>query len=368
MARPVWAEVNLQAIRDNTRAIRGLLGPDTALMAVVKANGYGHGLVQAADAAVQGGAERLGVAIVEEAVELRRSGSTSPIQILSEAPESAAGEIVDLDLIPTVYSPEAAEAISRTASNRGTRVDVHLKIDTGMHRVGVAPSQVLELYQFCRNLPGIRVEGAMTHFACADDPTNDYTKKQLAAFLEFREELADVPLWHAANSAATLFMPQTHLNMVRIGIAMYGLQPASRPSPVPLVPALTLKSRVAFVQDLPPGEGVSYGLTYVADRRAKMAVLPIGYGDGFSRLLSNRGAVLINERRVRLIGNICMDQSLVEVDELTKVGDEAVLIGRQGNELISAEEIASILGTINYEVVCMINGRVPRRYLNLEIE
>jgi alanine racemase len=364
MVRPVWAEVDLQAIRDNLRAISGTLKRDTVLMAVVKANAYGHGLVPVARVAVEAGAERLGVALVEEAIELRQAGLDVPIQILSEAPAVAADRIVELGIIPTVYSLAAAQAISRAADGRDEAIDVHIKVDTGMHRVGVAPRQVVELYQAVKELPGIRVEGMLTHFACADDPENDYTEKQLAVFLRLRETLPEIPIWHAANSAAALFMPETHLDMVRIGLAMYGLQPSSLPSPVLLNPALSLKAGIGFTQDLAPGEGASYGLTFIAAKPMRVGTLPIGYGDGFSRLLSNRGSAIINGRRVPLIGNICMDQLLVELPAGASVGDEAVLIGRQGDETISAEEIAALLGTINYEIVCMINNRVPRRYLH----
>lgn len=364
VSRPVWVQVDLQAIRDNLTSIRAALDPGTAIMAVVKANAYGHGLVPVARAALEAGAERLGVALVEEAAELRQAGLDAPIQILTESPEESAADMVRLSVIPTVYSLPAMEAVSRAASKMGHQVDINIKVDTGMRRVGVAPDQALNLYRAAQNLSGIRVEGVLTHFACADDPANEFTIRQLETFLRLREALTDIPTWHAANSAATLFMPRTHLNMVRIGIAMYGLQPSSRPSPVPLQPALSLKTKIGFIQELAPGEGVSYALTYSAQRHVKVAVLPIGYGDGFSRRLSNRGSALVNGKRVKIVGNICMDQLLVELEGEARVGDEAVLIGRQGDEAITVEEVAAILGTINYEVVCMINSRVPRRYFN----
>lgn len=363
MIRPVWAEIDLAAIKANLAAIKARLAPRTKLMAVVKANAYGHGLIPVSKAAVEGGADRLGVAMVEEALELREAGLDIPIQILSEPPIGAAEEIAAYNLIPAVYSIDLARALSRKAQIIQAPLTIHIKVDTGMHRAGAPIDQSLELYQSIRRLPGLQVEGVFTHFACADNPDDPYTTEQLQSFLQLKKALPEIPVWHAANSAAALFMPETQLDMVRIGIAMYGLQPAIKLSPIALKPALSLKTEIGFIQELKAGEGVSYGLTYKAQRKVKVATLPIGYGDGYSRLLSNKGEVLIAGQRVKLIGNICMDQSLVELDHLkTKVGDEVVLIGSQGKERISAEEIASLLGTINYEVVCMINKRVARLY------
>ena len=363
MLRPVWAEVDLGAARKNITAISGLLEPDTLIMAVVKADAYGHGSVPVAETALAAGAARLGVALVEEAVELRGAGLNAPIHLLSEPPAEAAEAVVDLDLIPTVYTGTWLSALNAAAGARGRELAIHIKADTGMHRVGAAPAQALELARAARDLPGLRLEGMMTHLACADETGDDYTNEQLETFERLRADLSAVGLWHAANSAGALFWPRSRLNMVRIGIAMYGLQPSREPSPVPLAPALSLKTRVAFVHKLAAGEGVSYGLTYRAAESQTVAVLPIGYGDGFSRRLSNKGEVLVNGRRAPLIGNVCMDQCLVRVDGPVAVGDEVVLIGRQGEDEITAEELADIIGTINYEVVCMLNGRIPRRYV-----
>ena len=361
--RPVWAEVDLSAVRENIGAIRGLLEPDTLIMAVVKADAYGHGAVPVAGAALAAGAERLGVALVEEAVELRAAGLDVPIHLLSEPPAEAAETVVDLDLIPTVYTEVGLGALNAAAGARGRELAVHIKVDTGMHRVGAAPTQALELAQAVRDLKGLRLEGMMTHLACADETGDDYTNKQLETFERLRPDLPEVGLWHAANSAGALFWPRARLNMVRIGIAMYGLQPSKEPSPVRLAPALSLKTGIAFVYELAAGEGVSYGLTYRASEPQTVAVLPIGYGDGFSRRLSNRGEVLMDGRRARLIGNVCMDQCLIRVDGPAAAGDEVVLIGRQGEDEVTVEELADIIGTINYEVVCMLNSRVPRRYV-----
>jgi len=363
MIRPVWAEIDLRAIAANLAAIKARLAPATKIMAIVKANAYGHGLVPVAKKAGESGADRLGVALVEEALELREAGLDMPIQILSEPPVGAADEIAAYRLIPAVYSFELAQTLSRKAQAIQEPITVHLKVDTGMHRVGASLDRSLELYQSIRRLPGLEVEGIFTHFACADSPEDPFTAKQLHAFLQLKKALPEVQVWHAANSAAAIFMPETHLDMVRIGIAMYGLQPSAQPSPIPLKPALSLRAKISFVQELKAGEGVSYGLTYKARRQVTVATLPIGYGDGYSRLLSNKGEVLIGGRRVKIIGNICMDQMLVELDRVkAAAGDEVVLIGAQGRETISAEEIAAWLGTINYEVVCLINNRVARVY------
>ncbi|MDP1809647.1 MAG: alanine racemase [Actinomycetota bacterium] len=361
--RPVWAEIDLDAIAANLAAIKTRLAPETKVMAIVKANAYGHGLIPVARKARQAGADRLGVALVEEALELREAGLDIPIHILSEPPVGAAEEIAAYHLIPAVYSIELAQALSRKAQAIQAPITVHLKVDTGMHRVGAPLDRSLELYQAIRRLPGLKVEGIFTHFACADNPQDPFTAKQLQSFLRLKKALPEVPMWHAANSAATIFMPETQLDMVRIGIAMYGLQPSTKPSPIPLKPALSLRTKISFVQELQSGEGVSYGLTYVAERKITVATLPIGYGDGYSRLLSNKGKVLLGGKRVNIIGNICMDQLLVKVDNVkAAAGDEVVLIGNQGKETISAEEMASWLGTINYEVVCLINTRVARVY------
>lgn len=363
MIRPVWAEIDLSAIAANLAAVKERLAPATKIMAIVKANAYGHGLIPIARKAREAGADRLGVALVEEALELREAGLDIPIHLLSEPPVDAAEEIAAHHLIPAVYSIELAEALSHQAQTAKAPITVHLKVDTGMHRAGAPLDQSLELYRAIRRLPGLEVEGIFTHFACADSPDNPFTTKQLESFLQLKKALPEVSLWHAANSAAAIFMRETQLDMVRIGIAMYGLQPSARPSPIPLKPALSLKTKISLVRELQAGEGVSYGLTYIAERKTTVATLPIGYGDGYSRLLSNKGQVLIGGKRVNIIGNVCMDQLLVEVDRVkAAAGDEVVLIGNQGRETISAEEMASWLGTINYEVVCLLNKRVARVY------
>ncbi len=365
MIRPVWAEIDLRAIQDNLRNIRSLLPEKTRLMAVVKSNAYGHGLIPVAKTAVETGADRLGVASIEEAIALRAAGLKVPIQVLSEPPPAAADAIIKHDLITTVYSLGLPEALNEAARKHGAIAKIHLKIDTGMHRVGILPEQAGEFFKTISEFERLVVEGIFTHFACADRPADPRTQKQLSAFLELKKTLPQIHIWHAANSAGALFFPETRLDMVRIGIAMYGLQPSADKVLSQLRPALSLKAKIAFIQNLQTGQGVSYGLTFTAEHPTKIAVLPIGYGDGLSRLLSNQGTVLVAGRRVKIIGNVCMDQSMVDLDSVeATLGSEAVLIGSQGSERITAEEMATIVGTINYEIVCMINNRVERIYKN----
>lgn len=370
-ARPVWAEINLQAIRDNVKTLKSLTKPGTLFMAVVKANGYGHGAKQVARAAVEGGADRLGVALVEEAVELREAGFRVPIHILSEIPPEAAPLVISNDFIPTVCTRPVAEALSRVAQKSNRKAKIHLKVDTGMNRLGLFPAEVPSFIEFVNKLPNLEIEGIFTHFALADKPENEYTLRQLRKFqdllLILQKKGVNIRLKHAANSAATVFFPETHFDMIRIGITLYGLHPsAATKGKINLKPALQLKARVSYVKKIKAGEGVSYGFTYRSPVATTIVTLPLGYGDGYSRLLSNKSQVLLEGQRMPVVGQICMDQLMVDAGPLEGVapGSEAVLIGRQGNEEISVDELADILGTINYEVVCMINSRVPRVYVN----
>jgi len=363
--RPVWAEVDLGAIRANIKSIRSLLSPQTKFMAVVKANAYGHGLVPVARAALEAGADRLGVAILDEALTLREAGIDAPVQILSEIPANAAEILVKHNIIATVYSTELAAALSRAASELKIPAKVDIKVDSGMRRAGISADKAVSFYEELKQLENLVITGIFTHFACADSPDDDFTRQQLKLFLKLKFQLGEIPLWHAANSAAALFFPDTHLDMVRVGIAMYGLQPSSTMgAPLPLKPALSLRANIAYVRQLQTGDGVSYGLTFKTDKTINIAVVPLGYGDGYSRRLSNRGQAIIRGRRVDIIGNICMDQLLIKLpgDLRISPGESVTLIGGE-KDRISVEEIASLLGTINYEVVCLINARIPRVYI-----
>lgn len=367
--RPVWAEINLNAIGKNIGTIKKLISPDTRFMAVVKADGYGHGAIEVSKEALRWGVDRLGVALPEEGVALRKAGITAPVQILGEMHPSAASLVVEYNLIPTICSKVAADALAAEANLQNKSIQLHIKVDTGMNRLGLFPDDVPLFMDYLKQLPCLEVEGIYTHFACADDPESNYTKKQLSKFMHLISDLQDKnscpPLRHAANSAATIFLPQSHLDMVRIGIALYGLHPSdATKAKINLEPALSLITSISQIKPLLAGEGVSYSLTHVATRDSVLGLLALGYADGYSRRLSNRAEVLIGGCRAPVVGNICMDQLLVDISDIegTKVGDEVVLIGKQNTQEIAADELAGILGTINYEITCMISNRVPRKH------
>lgn len=367
--RPAWAEVDLGAIRRNVERLRAVAAP-AALCAVVKADGYGHGAVPAGRAALAGGASWLAVALVEEGIVLREAGIDAPVLLLSEPPPAAMDAVIDHRLTPTLYTRagvEAAIAAARRAD--GPPVDVHVKVDTGMHRVGADPGGAKAVAGAIASESSLHLQGIWTHFAVADDPDrNDYTERQLRAFAAARQALAPADLYHASNSAGTLAHPEARLDMVRTGIAMYGCAPSpalAGPS-ADLEPALSLKARVSYVKRVAAGESLSYGLTYTVAVDSMIATVPLGYADGVPRSLSaNGGEVLVGNKRRPIAGTVTMDQLLVDCGptESCSVGDEVVLIGRQGGEQILADEWAERTGTINYEIVCGIGPRVPRVYL-----
>ena len=367
--RWAWAEVDLGAIVRNIGTLKGLLAPGTRFMAVVKADGYGHGGLAVARAAADGGADRLGVATVEEALRLRAGGITCPIQLLSEAPPAAAPLVVERDITPTLFSRDLAIALGEAASAQGKAAAFHLKLETGMNRIGVRAEDAGEFLESLRGLPGIRLEGVFTHFATADVPGDWEFEHQLERFSSavsaLRGRGIDPGIVHAANSPATILHPETHFDMVRCGIAIYGLHPAETThGVVELEPAMSVKSRVTRVARLAMGEGVSYGFTWHAPAPVTIATLPIGYADGVRRSLSGSMHVLLGGRPCRQVGRICMDQLMVEVPRGldVSVGDEAVLIGRQGGEALSMEQQAALSGTIGYEIACGYGARLGRVY------
>ncbi len=364
-----YAQIDLDAIAHNVRAIKAHIGPQVMLMAVVKANAYGHGAVEVARTALQHGADWLAVARADEGIALRQAGITAPILVMNYTLPEAIAAALEHGLTLTITEPESAQAVSAMARRLGRAIGVHVKVDTGMGRFGLLPDEALPFVQSVTALPGVRVEGLYTHFATADLSDKTYTRRQFQRFLKVRAHLQAaghaIALCHAANSAATLDMPETHLNAVRVGIALYGLRPSGEVEPaVPLRPALSLKSHVARVRTLPAGSSISYGRTYITPRKMPVALVPVGYGDGYHRLLSNRGAVLINGRRAPIVGRVCMDQLVVDVSAVGPVAlhSEVVLIGQQGQERISAEEVAAWAETINYEVTTGLLPRVPRLY------
>lgn len=368
--RWAWAEVHVSAIRHNIEHLRRVAEP-AAVWAVVKADGYGHGAVAVAEAALDAGAAGLCVALASEGAALRAAGITAPILVLSEQPDELAPAIVRYQLTPTVHSFEGISAISAAAEAARRVIGVHLKVDTGMHRTGAAPDDVPALVGQIEAMAGVQLAALFTHMAVADETHRPETAEQLARFdavlaaLAEAGHLGETVATHAANSAATLAHPAARRTFVRAGIAMYGIAPGPDVADPELRPALALKARVSHVKRLPPGARLSYGLRHEITTETTIATVPIGYADGVRRGLSGSGAVvLVGGRRCQIVGTVTMDQLLVDVgDAPVAVGDEVVLIGRQGDEEIRVEEWAATLGTIGYEVVCGISSRVPRRVL-----
>ncbi len=368
--RPVWAEVDLDAVRANVRALRALVAPAT-VCAVVKADGYGHGAVEVSRAALSAGAASLAVALVEEGVQLREAGIDAPVLVLSEPVPAAADTVVEHRLTPVVYTPNGIDALAKAATSRhlDQPLGVHLKVDTGMHRVGCDPADAVGLAAQVVDRAELQLAGVCTHFAVADEPGNDYTAEQRREFERvldaIRAQGMSTGIVHACNTAGAIAVPAARYDMVRCGIGIYGLAPAPElAGAVDLVPALSVKARVSHVQTLPAGARLSYGLRYETPAPTRVATVPIGYADGVPRELAhNGGAVLIAGRRHPIAGTVTMDQLMVDVgDEHVEVGDEVVLIGTQGSERITAAEWAERMDTIAYTIVCGVGPRVPRRY------
>lgn len=374
-----WAEVDLAAVAHNIGLVRAAVAP-AGVLAVVKADGYGHGAIPVAAAALDAGAAGLGVAITDEGVALRDAGITAPILVLSEPRPPEMGECVAFDLEPTVYSRGGVRAAAAAARVHGSqrRLRVHLKVDTGMHRVGAAPGDAVELADAVAGEDALELASVFTHCAVADEPDDPYTGGQLSRFHEVLRALADhghrPPVRHAANSAGALLHPTARLDLVRIGIATYGIAPApglaTRSAVVgELRPAMTLKAAVSFVKVVAAGDRLSYGLRHRFAADTVVATVPIGYADGVPRRLGELGAeVLVGGRRCPIVGTVTMDQLMVDCGPAgdgppVAVGDEVVLIGEQGGARIAAEDWARPLGTIAYEIVCGIGPRIPRRYL-----
>ena len=361
--RWAWADVDLDAVTHNVKVLDGAIG-DAELWVVVKANGYGHGDVPCAMTAINAGARGLLVALAEEAVTLRHAGIDEPILVLSEQPRSDWQAMIDHDLIFTVYNLETARELAKlTTPKRPIRA--HVKIDTGMNRVGVHPEHAMEVIEALL-AGGVILDGVYTHLACADEPSRPENARQLDAFDTFLKRLSargiNPPRIHAANSAAALLIPRSRFTFVRVGIAMYGINP-SHESNIDLDPAMALRARVSHIHVAKAGEPVSYGARWVAPADTIIATVPIGYADGVARRLSFvNGEVLIGGKRCPIRGSVTMDQLMVEVDPTVKIGDEVVLMGAQQGERISAEEIAAKLDTIAYEVVCAVSVRIERKY------
>lgn len=372
--RPTWAEINLDNLRHNIMEIKRITSSATRLCAIVKADGYGHGAVEVAREALACGVSYLGVAFLDEAVELRENGITSPILILGFTPENLFDRILEYNITQTVYNFNSAVTLSEYALKRNKKAKVHIKIDTGMSRIGFCPETCTTAeFKKLILLQGLEIEGIFTHFARADERDRSCTNGQFHIFTEVVNAIEEsgykIPIKHVANSAGILQYPETHLDMVRPGIILYGLYPSGEVTKnlISLKPVMSLKTRVSNVKVLPKGRAISYGGTFITQRQSVVATLPVGYADGYSRLLSSKAHVLIKGQRAPVVGRICMDQCMVDVTDVrgsVSIGDEAVLIGDDGNHRISAEEIAKLTGTINYEVVCGISKRVPRVYIS----
>ncbi len=368
-----WAEVNLDNIAHNIKEIRRITNRNAEIMGVVKADAYGHGVMDISKTLLKSGVTRLAVSMLDEAIQLRNNGIDEPILILSYTDPVRAEEIVENNVTQTVFSHDLARALSDAAVKLKKNVKIHIKIDTGMTRVGFMPgySAVKNVVEISK-LPGIIIEGIFTHFASADEKDKSYTYMQFEKFMSICSELnrigVYIPIKHVANSAATMEFPEMHLNMVRTGIISYGLYPSDEvdKSIIDLKPAMTLKANVILVKDVERDICISYGRIFITDRPSRIATIPIGYADGYSKLLTGKGRVLINGEYAPVVGRICMDQCLVDVTDIkkeVKVGDEVVLFGRQNDNEITIEQVAEQIGTINYEVVCVIGKRIPRFYL-----
>ena len=364
--RPVWAEVNLPAIAHNVQEIRRRLRPGVQFCAVVKADAYGHGVEPVARTVLAAGADRLAVAIPGEALELRRAGFTVPILILGYTPPQLTAQMVAHDITQTVYSPVSAQSVSAAAVAAGKTAAIHLKIDTGMGRIGVHPEDAVDFARQVSLLPGIHLEGVFSHFASADETDKTFAHEQFQHFQKVLDGLdaagIKIPIRHIANSAATLEMPETHLDMVRPGIILYGLWPSDEVKKnIDLQPAMTLKAQISHIKTVAAGASVSYGRHYRAPEPRSIATLPLGYADGFTRLLSGKSAAIVHDRTVPQVGRICMDQCMLDVTDVPNaaVGDTAILFGAPP---LTTDWVAGKLGTINYELVCMVGKRVPRIY------
>ena len=365
--RPVWAEISLSSLRHNMRQIRSLLKPGVRFCPIIKADGYGHGAVPLAHEAVALGADYLGVAILDEAAALRAAGITVPILILGYTPPQAASFVVSNHITQTIFSKEQADALSAAAAGLGMSVKVHVKVDTGMTRIGVRPEDAAAFCSYVSSLGNLVLEGMFTHFASSDSADRSYCLKQ---FERFQAAMAAVEasgirlaIRHCANSAAILSMPEAQLDMVRAGIILYGLKPSDEcPIPIELRPAMRLKARLAMVKQVPPGVGVSYGSIFHTQKDSVLGTIPIGYADGYTRMLSKKAEVIVRNQRAPVVGRICMDQCMTDVSHIPDVraGDEVLLFG---SPELPADEIAAHLGTINYEIVCMVGKRVPRVYV-----
>lgn len=370
----VCAVVDLDAAVENMEHMRKNLRPETKMFAVIKANGYGHGAVQIAKK-LDGLDYVFGyaVATVEEALQLRRNGLYKPILILGYTFPDCYGELAEQDIRPAVFRMDMAEALSREAQRQEKVLKIHIKVDTGMSRIGILPDDKgIDFIRRVRALPGLEIEGIFTHFARADEKDKTSALEQFRRFTDFigktEKELAfRIPIKHCANSAAIMELPETQMDLVRAGISLYGLWPSEEmdKSRMVLRPLFSLYSHIVYMKTVPAGTPVSYGGTYVTDKERRIATIPVGYGDGYPRGLSGKGAVLIRGKRAPILGRVCMDQFMVDVTDIPEAveGDLVTMIGKDGEERITMEELGDISGRFNYELACDLGSRIPRIYV-----
>ncbi len=365
-ARNVWAEVDLSAIAHNVQVTRKVLKPGTKICAVVKADAYGHGAVPVATAALAAGVNYLAVSMTQEAIELREAGIMAPILILGTMTEEHEKALVDYNITQTVYDLSVAQELSAAALQENKIAKVHLAVDTGMNRIGCRPEEAADLAEAISKLPHVELEGMFSHFASADEADKEFANRQYQKFMQalnaIKERGIHIPLVHIDNSAGITEMPGTECDMVRQGITLYGLWPSGDVlRSLDIRPALSLKAEVVFVKDVPAGEKIGYGCTYETKKPMKIATLPLGYADGFSRALSNKGYITIRGYKAPIVGRICMDQFMVDVSNVPDAhrGDEAIIFGPGG---VSLEQMAKWVNTIPYELMCLLSTRVPRKY------
>jgi alanine racemase len=366
-ARPVWAEVNLKALKRNYERIKTYTKSE--IMPIVKADAYGHGALPIVKALMELGAHRFGVALLEEALEIKRAFPSAQVMTIGYMSTDFAHIIVEEDIISGIYQYAQAESLSKAASVQGKNATIHLKIDTGMGRIGFREDTFEEILRIAK-LPNLYIEGIYTHFATSDQLDLDFAHEQLQLFLSVCERLElqgiHIPIKHAANSAAILQFPEAHLDLVRPGIILYGLPPSHQVGGNQgFEPVMAWKARIAHIKEIKAGETVSYGRTFRAAYPTRVATVPVGYADGLHRALSNRGEMIVKGRRTTIIGRVCMDQTMLDITKISgiEVGSLVTLLGSEGYERIDATEMAKWLETINYEVVCDISKRVPRVYI-----
>ncbi|WP_094551717.1 alanine racemase [Petroclostridium xylanilyticum] len=368
----VWAEVNLDHIAHNMKEIKRITTESTKILAVVKADAYGHGFLEVSRTLLANGADRLAVAFLDEAKQLRNHGIDVPILILGYTPEQWVKDLVELDITQTVYNFSLAETISQAAVSRNKKAKIHLKIDTGMTRLGFAcEDNTIKTILDIARLPGIEIEGIFTHFASADEKDPGFTRYQFQKFMFICSKLENnglyIPIKHVCNSAGIMQFPEMHLDMVRPGIILYGLYPSDEvdKQKILLKPAMALKAAVTHLKEVKEGIPVSYGRVYTTRKRTCIATVPVGYADGFSRALTGKVKMIAGENIVPVIGRICMDQCMIDVTDVKNIniGDEVVIFGSRNGLNIPVEDIAKVLNTINYEVVCAVGKRVPRVYI-----